>query len=129
MTRIAYTPPQPVVPERRKYLSESQKIARWNALGRCCTVCHEPCAPYGPTVIWDHRIQLAHGGGQAIEAFECHHAEVCAALKTAADAKSRAKANRIRKREAGEKRPGRKIAGRGFDRSKTRGFDGTVRDR
>ena len=36
---------EPVEPEARKYLTQHQKIARWNELGRCCTICGEPCAP------------------------------------------------------------------------------------
>lgn len=125
MSRVAYTPPQRVKPERRKYLSESQKIARWNAVGRCCTVCHEPCAPFGPDVVWDHRIQLAFGGGQAIEAFEPHHADPCAKIKTAQDATDRARAKRIDQKATEPKKPSR-IHSRGFDRTKTRQFSGKV---
>lgn len=53
----------------------------------------------------------------------------CHKAKTKADVKKIAKVKRIQKKARGETKKKRKIAGRGFDKSKTRGFDGKVRDR
>lgn len=53
----------------------------------------------------------------------------CHKIKTRSDIKAISKVKRIRKREAGETKAKRKIQSRGFDRTKTRGFDGKTRDR
>lgn len=70
----------------------------------------------------DHIVPLELGGAE--EDWNCeglcpdHHAQ-----KTKADARAIAKARRIRKKEAGEGRPKKPIANRGWG-NLTRGFDG-----
>jgi len=55
---------------------------------------------------------------------EAHHKE-----KTRLDIGKIAKVKRIRKKAAGETKQKRPIKSRGFDKTKTKGFDGKVRDR
>lgn len=119
MTRIAPINPIPVEIEPRRHMTDAEKLARWEALGRCCTVCHHPCEPLGPTVIWDHRVQLSIGGTNDLSNMEPHHAapKPCAAIKTAQDAKDRAKAKRLAFKHSNRREDWpatQKIAGRQF---------------
>ena len=125
MSAIAHTPPQPVEIHRRRYMTSAEKVRRWEELGRCCTVCRLPCDPHGHTVIWDHRIPLAIGGTNDLENLECNHRIDCAAIKTARDIEAIARAKRRERKHAEPSAPG-KIRSRGFDRTKTRKFNGQV---
>jgi 5-methylcytosine-specific restriction endonuclease McrA len=107
---------EPVEPEARKYLTQHQKIARWNELGRCCTICGEPCAPFGPTVVWDHRIPRELGGSNLPANFEPNHAEVCAPEKTRRDQAAIAKARRLRKKADPNTRKPPTMKSRGFQK-------------
>jgi hypothetical protein len=105
-----------------------EKVARHEEVGRCCVICRMACAAFGPTVIWDHRVPLAIGGSNDLDNMDPHHAGPCAKVKTALDMKAIAKAKRL----AGETKAGptkNPIRSRGFDRTKSRGFDGRVRER
>lgn len=76
----------------------------------------------------DHIIPLWCGGSNRDENLEglC---QPCHLQKTKAEAKARAKANRIVARDNGTRRVRKPIASRGFDKTQTRGFDGKVRPR
>lgn len=54
---------------------------------------------------------------------------VCHAKKSAIEHKNNSKAKRIAKKRAGLTKPKAKIAARGFDKTRTKGFDGKVRAR
>jgi hypothetical protein len=76
----------------------------------------------------DHVICLEIGGDDAdfnIEPLCTYHHR----LKTARDATAIARARRLRKREAGETKSKRPIISRGFDKTLSRSFSGTVRKR
>lgn len=126
MTRIAPAPHEPIVATPRRPLTEMQKLARWNALGRCCTICGEPCAPYGPTVVWDHVKPLWMGGTNDPANYEPNHTGECADRKTAADAEARARAKRrAKKNDPAQRKPSR-LKSRGFDKTRRRTFSGKV---
>jgi 5-methylcytosine-specific restriction enzyme A len=86
---------------------------------------------------WDHVIPLALGGADEIENIQAVHAVCHLHLKTKADVKRIAKAKRqaleagpqkrLRERKAAGL--GSRLSGPGFDKTKTRGFDGKVRAR
>lgn len=95
MTQIRYEPPTPVLVPKRRYLTRKQKIARWEALGGCCTRCGLPCEAYGPLVIWDHPQGLWFGEDTDPNTMEPNHnTPECGKAKTAADATRRAKTKR-----------------------------------
>ena len=118
MSRIAYTPPVSVGPAKRRYLTKAQKLARWAAVGGRCVICHEPCEPYGPTVIWDHRIGVWFGEETDPDRMDPHHAVGCAPSKTANDATIRAKVKRIIAKAVGQPRKPSRIKSRGFGPSR-----------
>ena len=113
----------------RKHLTERQKQQRWEEVGRCCTICGEPCEASGPAVIWDHRIPLALAGTNDLTNFEPHHNGKCSAWKTRNDKRMIAKAKRIQAKIKDDRAKRRKIIGRGFQKNLTRSFDGKVRER
>ena len=125
MSTIAHAPPQPVEIHRRRYMTSAEKVRRWEELGRVCAICRLPCDPYGHTVIWDHFLALALGGTNEISNMECHHRIDCAAIKTARDMEAIARAKRRERKHSEPSAPG-KIRSRGFDRTKTRKFNGQV---
>jgi 5-methylcytosine-specific restriction endonuclease McrA len=82
----------------------------------------------GHTFVRDHRLPRDLGG-ETTRANLDLICRACDLVKTTADRQRIDKARRIRKAEAGEQRKTQPIRSRGFDRSKTRGFDGIVRER
>lgn len=126
----------PVQIHARKAMTQARKERIWTAhLGRC-EECQAPVPMDGPGVQYDHIIPLWKARPGDIERLAeleldanlqtlctgCHDA------KTRAEAPARAKAKRL----AGEtctaptRRP---LQGRGFDTTRSRGFDGKVRPR
>jgi 5-methylcytosine-specific restriction endonuclease McrA len=105
----------------RKAMTKARRLRLYLACkGRCeCGV----KVPMDGTTI-DHRIQLWMGGADDDSnlRFFC---KACDKPKTAKDAGDRAKVKRILSREAGERKPSR-LRSRGFDKSKTKRFDGSV---
>ena len=117
MSRIAWQPRENLPLQPRRYMTKAEKLARWEEVGRCCVICRKPCEPFGPTVIWDHFIQLVIGGTNDLDRMDPHHVQ-CAKGKTKDDAKVRGHVNRLRKIEAGEKKaPKHKIQSRGFSKA------------
>lgn len=116
MTQIANVQREPVEIAPRRYMTEREKLQRWEACNRCCTVCGEPVPASGPGVIWDHRIAIALGGTNDLANMEPHHAEVCAPAKTARDRKAIAKAHRLIRQADPETRrqSPHRLRGRGF---------------
>lgn len=78
-----------------------------------------------PAVDVDHIIPLWAGGSNRDDNLEglCvpHHKQ-----KTAAEAKARGKVNRILKRQDGRMKAKRQITSRGFDKTRSKKFDGSV---
>ena len=92
--------------------------------GRCAVCCHKFEA--GERIDIDHIHQLATGGADDESNLRPLH-PWCHKIKTREDAKVRGKIRRL----SGEtkKRPAKPIQSRGFDRTKSRRFDGTVTTR
>ena len=112
----------------RAAMTPARKRRVWEAhLGRC-EECGERLPVEGPEVAYDHIIPLQLGGPDTDANLQPLCTVPCHARKTAHDMTAIAKAKRL----AGEtcaKPTTRPIQGRGFDRTRTRGFDGKVRSR
>lgn len=123
----------------RKYLSDKQRAELRAKQDGLCAGCK-----IKPRHGWeyDHIIELWEGGTNDAENFQAFGSGrdcKCHAKKTRAAAKRRAKMRRLRglagQRARRERRGGSAIKGRseinsrGFQKDKTRGFDGKVRDR
>lgn len=121
--------PEPFEPDERRAMTPARKARIHAAWGGRCWFCRMPVPVEGPEVVYDHVTQLWMKGSDADEDIGPIHAAPCNKIKTAADAKARAKVKRIHKRQASETRSKRPIRNRGFDTTKTKGFDGVVRDR
>lgn len=107
---------------KRSSLTRNERIAMAKRQGlRCFT---PGCG--GEAEIAEHFTPVAMGNDQKPDCLLCID---CARAKTKRDVASIAKVKRIRKREAGETRKKKPIPSRGFDKTKTKGFDGKVRDR
>jgi len=116
---------EPVQATQRRAMTEARRLRIYLACnGRC--VCGVK-VPLKGTVI-DHRIPLWMGGADedANLRFLCAD---CDKPKTAKDKGNIAKVKRILAREDGTRRPRKPIRSRGFDKTKTRRFDGTVAPR
>lgn len=109
----------------RRHMTEREKLQRWEECGQACMICRMPVLYSGPSVIWDHRVPLAIGGTNDLSNMEPHHAGPCAKMKTALDAKARAKVKRIIKREADGPKPSR-LQSRGFQKTLRKKLNGTV---
>jgi 5-methylcytosine-specific restriction endonuclease McrA len=123
MSMIVPTPREPIEVAERKRLTAAQRAS---LLQRQHDRCAGPCGEslvwsvvdgkpvYGP-MIDEHVIPLELGGSNDLSnrALLC---VPCAKEKTRVDRKAIAKCARIRRREAGEERPKRKIRSRGFPR-------------
>jgi 5-methylcytosine-specific restriction endonuclease McrA len=125
MTAFAVAPAsrEPVEPTARKSATAARRKQIVDAYGDLCA---EPgCGDLGTEL--DHVIPLAMGGADDFENWQLlcrfHHL-----IKTVLDVKAIAKAKRLAG-ETGQNRRKREIRSRGFDKSKTRGFDGKVRER
>ncbi len=123
-SKLAELRAQVVQIQARKSFTPAQRKAVYEGqLGRC-----EDCdEELGVRFDIDHVISLGIGGkhepsnwiGRCVS---CHK------VKTARDRKVQAKAKRIVKRET-EGQAVSRLQGRGFDKTRTRGFDGKVRER
>lgn len=106
-----------MTPARRKRIIERHG-------GKCC---YPGCETSDGLEI-EHTVPIALGGRDDDDNLTAmcryHHAQ-----KTRLDVKMIAKAKRIQARENGTRRERPKIASRGFDKTKTKGFNGKVRDR
>ena len=120
----------PVTIEKRRPLTRRESLQLMlDQNGRCGCGCGVKLDPMGEGVIDEHRVALALGGTNDLTNRELWR-KPCAGRKTAAkDAPAIAKAKRIEARENGTRRPRKPIQSQGFDKSKTRGFDGKVRAR
>jgi len=110
---LTITPPtgEPVPLHDRRYMTEAEKLARWKAVGRCCTICGQPIEYVGPTVIWDHRVSLGLGGANDLENMEPNHVGACAEKKTRADMLAIRKANRLIKKNDPLREPSKHFGG------------------
>ena len=113
---------EPVQPTPRASMGKARRLRLYLACnGRCECGAKVPMAG---TVI-DHRIPLFMGGADddANLRFLCAS---CDRVKTSGDLKGCAKVRRIIAREDGSRRPRPPIPSRGFDKSKTKKFNGEV---
>lgn len=97
--------------------------------GRCGCGCGFKLDPMGEGITDEHRIALALGGTNDLVNRELWRTP-CSKAKTAGkDQPAIAKCKRIEARLNGTRRERKAIPSRGFDKTKTKGFDGKVRDR
>ncbi|MEM6413165.1 MAG: HNH endonuclease signature motif containing protein [Pseudomonadota bacterium] len=119
---------EPVKLERRKPPTLKQQVAILKRQA-VCAMCGEPFT--GKQIEFDHTKALALGGSND----ETNLRALCSAChrkKTDSDLAIIAKANSIGGKtgqQARRKRNGPTFQGRGFSKTLTRGFDGTVRER
>lgn len=113
-------------PERtpRKTFSKKMRQAIAALQGDLCAACEDPLGEHFDI---DHINPLALTGTNNLENLVALHPE-CHAPKTKKDVKAIAKARRIGKRETQGPKPSR-LKSRGFDKSKSKRFNGAVTDR
>jgi len=123
-SKLAELRAQVVEIQARKSFTPAQRKAVYEAQEGLCAACEEPLA--GKFEI-DHVISLGIGGKHEPGNWlgKCR---ACHVAKTAIDRKVQAKAARIVRRET-EGQSASRLQSRGFDKSRTRGFDGKVRER
>lgn len=116
----------------RKPLKGAQREAFLERHERICYYCGEPILP---GQVWhdEHMIARELGGSDDMDNRRPIHANPCHKIKTAQDRKLIAKGNRIRRSNGFDpdkrKHKAKPIAGRGFDKSKSRKFSGQVVER
>lgn len=121
MSRIAHRDPEPVeIPDRPKP-TPAQKRRAWEAAGGICWLCTKPVPQTGHEVQYDHRHQRALSADDSDDNLAPLHTEPCHRLKTAADARTRAKVYRVKKKfetPLSEYPPTQKIRGAGFRKNR-----------
>jgi 5-methylcytosine-specific restriction endonuclease McrA len=113
---------EPVKITARKAFTPKQRLEVLLACKGRCAICREKIT--GPFEV-EHRVPLALGGTNDPSNLEAVHPTPCHALKTLADVKAIAKARRL----AGETCAGptkRPLKSRGFDKTRSRKFNGSV---
>ena len=113
---------EPIPPTPRASMTKARRLRIYIACNGRCT-CGAKVEMAG-TVI-DHRIPLFMGGADDDSnlRFLC---AACDRVKTSGDLKGCAKVRRIIAREDGSRRPRQPILSRGFDKTKTKKFNGEV---
>lgn len=123
-----------IVPEREDVAIEPRRpLTRRETIelavrqgGRCGCGCGEKLNALTEGVIDEHVLALILGGTNDLENRALWR-KPCAVAKTKGDRSKDAKVKRLREETCTA--PGKPIQSRGFDKSKTRGFDGKVRAR
>ena len=92
--------------------------------GTCACWCGCTASLEASGAIGEHTVQVWLGNEDKPDRLLC---VPCAKIKTARDARERARCKRLAK--GGKTRRGPKIQSRGFDKTLTRGLDGKVRER
>ena len=135
MSQFAPQAHEPVEIVRRNRLTPSQiRELRERQDWLCGCGCGKPLNGSDGIANWwwawvdEHVLPLDLGGTNDLSNRAIYLVK-CAKRKTREDRKRIDKARRIRKTEAGDVRPKRKIVGRGFAKDLSRGFDGKVRAR
>jgi 5-methylcytosine-specific restriction protein A len=104
---------EPVIPEKRKRLTQRQRTNAHDRVGGICCVCGLPI-PRGESFIDEHEIPLANGGSNEFSNRGIAHIP-CAKIKTRKDQSEIAKVMRMRAKHLGFKKPNRrKIRSRGW---------------
>jgi 5-methylcytosine-specific restriction endonuclease McrA len=116
---------EPVEATPRKAMSPARRIRIWNARGGKCCKCGLDVDWSGPNVVLDHIVPIWLGGSEDDSNVQVLH-RACDAPKTANDAKVRAKVKRLHKKASGFEKKGPRLRSRGFDKTRTRRFDGSV---
>lgn len=127
MSRIATTSPEPVEIDTRPKLSDAAKARIWQREAGICWLCTKPVPQRGPDVQYDHRNQRSVSNDDTEANIYPMHTDPCHRLKTAADARDRAKVNRIKKKHETpvSEWPGRgQLRGRGFSNPRRQFFEG-----
>lgn len=115
---------EPVQPEPRRAMTSARKARIHASRNGVCWLCGKPVPVSGPDVRFDHKLPLELGGSDDDANIWPIHREPCDRLKTQADAKRIAKMRRQARMQE-PKAPSR-LRSRGFNKSITRRFDGTV---
>ena len=132
MSRAAPQSHEPVGATPRKRLSVVERGIILDRQDDRCIDCRETLVwavvdgklIYGP-MIDEHIIPLELGGSNDLSNRELRCVP-CAKKKTTIDRKNIAKVHRLLKRKDGTRRPRKAISSKGFDRTKTRKFNGQV---
>lgn len=121
------TPREPVVVEKRRYLTPKQKAQLCLDQSGKCALCADKLRE--GTIEYDHRIPLALGGSQEMDNWDAL-CTPCHKDKTKLDRWDIAKAERMGggrgSQTARRERNGSRLQSRGFDRRFTKKMDGTV---
>lgn len=112
MSTISAQPRAPVEVEERHAFKESDVKRRLADQGGCCALCP---AELGASFIRDHRIPRAIGGPTTYANLDLLCTD-CNAVKTRADRKAIAKAERLARTERGERPAKQSIRSAGFRR-------------
>jgi hypothetical protein len=135
MTRTPEAREKVEAPKRRP-MTKARKVRIWTARNGLCGECGEPVPMLGKGVRYDHRGVLWITLDDSDDAIWPIHA-ACDARKTPGDISTVAKIKRLirdadpetRKRAKRAIPAGRPLQGRGFDKSRSKGFDRVVRER
>jgi hypothetical protein len=111
--------------DERRAMTPARKAAIWKAWDGKCWFCRQPVPTDGPEVEYDHVTHLWLAGSDADEDIGPIHTRPCHKIKTAADAKSRAKVKRLWRKHYGPKGDST-LQGQGFDKRLTKKFDGST---
>jgi 5-methylcytosine-specific restriction endonuclease McrA len=109
----------------RKAMSPARKLRIWSRWSGLCGECGDPVDALGPGVVYDHIVALWLGGPETDKNLMPLHRE-CDRVKTASDARVRAKIKRLHKKAAGFEKKGPRLQSRGFDKTRIRRFGGSV---
>jgi|ERR1700677_973008 len=113
--------------EKRRAVPAFWRVMIKDRQGYACASCPTNFWEGPSPIEYDHIIPIALGGAHVVGNLQALCPK-CHLEKTKADVKAIAKAKRIARRETDGAKPSR-MRSRGFDKTKTRGFDGAVRPR
>lgn len=112
----------------RGAMTPARKRRIWEARGKVCGGCHEPVPCTGGGVVYDHDIQLWMDGPED-DANVWPLCARCNKLKTAGDAKARAKVRRLWKKALGQPRAASRLRGPGWRKDLRKRMNGRVEKR
>ncbi len=127
-SRIELEAPTAFVPDPRRAMTPARQKRIWEAWEGKCWFCRQAVDQSGPGVVYDHVYTLWIKGSDADADIGPIHAAPCNKIKTRADQAKIAKVKRLIAAQSEPKPPSR-LQSRGFDRTKSRGFDGRVKPR
>ena len=110
-----------VRPTKRGHMSKRRADRITKANGGACYICGSTDGPFDI----EHPLQLWMGGTDQDEELKPVCRFTCHKVKSAKDAGERAKVRSLIKKHYGDRKPSR-LKGRGFDKTKTKRFNGQI---